>query len=56
MMIPGGDRNMLDWPAIIVVYNIKDNKSAFFWLTVLCLISDNTRYEKCIKKLDHRVI
>jgi hypothetical protein len=37
MMIPGGDRNMLGYPIVIVIYNIKNNKSAFCWFSIVRL-------------------
>jgi hypothetical protein len=37
MMVPGGDRNMLDWRTVTVIYNIKRKESAVCWLSVVCL-------------------
>jgi hypothetical protein len=31
---------------VIVIYNVRNNKSAFCWLGVVCFISDNAWYEK----------
>jgi hypothetical protein len=39
MMAPGGDRNMSDYPTVVVIYNVKNKKSAFCWISIVCLIS-----------------